>query len=132
MLGRFGAGAGARMERRETEVGFLASLFGKKQVPAVAGNPTATRVADVDEVASDDKSGSTKLLLACSHGDLEGVRRLLAQGANVNLTNKFGATALDVTYSNGDDVRYRSIYAEIAALLRARGAKTNKWTGRTF
>ena len=60
---------------------------------------------------------------------VEGIRTFdaladeLAQGANVNLTNKFGATALDVTYSNGDDVRYRSIYAEIAALLRARGAK---------
>jgi ankyrin repeat protein len=113
-------------------VGFLGSLFGKKQVPPVANSQTATRIADVDEVASDDKSGSTKLILACSHGDLEGVRQLLAQGASVNLTNKFGATALDVTYQNGDDVRYRSIYAEIAALLRARGGKTNKWTGRAL
>ena len=50
----------------------------------------------------------------------------------VNIQNKNGATALDVTYSNGSDLRYRAIYAQIAALLKARGATTNKWTGPRF
>ena len=103
----------------------------KKQVTAGASSQAAPRYAAVDEIAHEG-SGSTKLHLACSHGDVEQVRQLLAQGANVNITNKSGATALDLTYSNGDDVRYRPIYAEIATLLRARGGKTNKWKGAQF
>jgi len=106
-------------------MGILDKLFAKKKAPATP------RVAEVDKIA-DEGSGSTQLILSCSHGDLEGVRKLLSQGANVNIQNKNGATALDVTYSNGSDLRYRAIYAQIAALLKARGATTNKWTGPRF
>jgi len=102
-----------------------------KKVPVTASSQTIPQVSDVDKIVHEG-SGSTQLILACSHGDLEGVRKLLAQGANVNLTNKNGATALDVTYSNGDDIRYRAIYKQIAALLKAKDAKTNKWTGPRF
>jgi hypothetical protein len=85
----------------------------------------------IDQVV-DEGSGSTRLHLACSHGDLEQVRALLSQGADPNVVNMPGATPLDLTYSNGADMRYRAIYAQIAQLLKARGARTAKWRGPTF
>jgi ankyrin repeat protein len=101
-------------------MGFLANPFSKKQVPT-----------DIDRI-NPEQSGCTKLHLACSGGDVEQVRKLLAQGANANILNVNGATALDLAYSNGADGRYRSVYAEIAKLVRAKGGTTNKWDGATF
>jgi len=86
---------------------------------------------DVNKI-EDEGSGSTKLHLACSHGDLEQVRKLLAQGANVNITNKNGATPLDLAYSNGTGGSHHQVFVEIAGLLRSKGGKTNKWTGPIF
>lgn len=87
-------------------------------------------VRPVDRVV-DEGSESTALHLACSHGELEQVRSLLAQGARVDVVNKWGATPLDLTYSNGADSQDRAVYAQIAQLLRARGATALKWSGPT-
>jgi len=88
-------------------------------------------VKPVDRVV-DEGSESTALHLACSHGDLQQVRALLAQGARVDVLNKWGATPLDLTYSNGADSRNQAVYAQIAKLLKARGATAPKWSGPTF
>jgi hypothetical protein len=102
----------------------------EKAAPATAsfGKQAENNVKKVVHEAS----GSTKLHLACSHGEVEEVRKLLAQGSEVNAANKWGATALDLTYSNGARGPHRQIFAEIARLLRAKGGKTNSWTGETF
>jgi ankyrin repeat protein len=112
-------------ERKATVMGLLGSLKGKKRAT------TAPRGSAVNEIIDPDRSGSTKLHLACSHGDVAQVRQLLAQGADVNIPNKWGAMPLDLVYSN-DDVRTHAVYAEIAALLKARGATAAKWKGPRF
>lgn len=106
--------------KKDSEMGFLANLFSKKQVPT-----------DIDRITP-EQSGNTKLHLACSSADVEQVRKLLAQGASVNILNEKGATALDLAYSNGAGGRYRSAYAEIAKLVRAKGGVTKKWHGATL
>jgi hypothetical protein len=99
-------------------MGFLINLFGKKQVSA-----------EIDQV---EGSGDTKLHIACCHGDIEEVRNLLKQGAAVNITNKWGATPLDLAYSNGVGSHHWLIFAEIAQLLKSKGGKKKKWKGKTF
>jgi hypothetical protein len=69
----------------------------------------------------DEASGSTKLHLACSHGDLEQVRTLIAKGANVNGLNKNGV--------GGPNLK---VFTEIASLLKSKGATTKKYTGELF
>jgi hypothetical protein len=101
-------------------MGFLSNLFGKKQGRA-----------EIDQVV-DERSGDTKLHEACEHGAVEEVRNLLKQGAAVNITNKFGATPLDLAYANGVGSKHWRIFAEIAQLLKSKGGKTRKWTGATF
>lgn len=77
-------------------------------------------------------SGSTRLHMACSHGDLDGVRRLLAAGADVNVVNGNGATPLDLTYSNAaQGGPNHAVYVQIAALLRGKGGVAQKWHGTT-
>jgi hypothetical protein len=50
----------------------------------------------------------------------------------VNITNKWGSTALDLTYSNGEGHSEIGVFTEIAKLLRAKGGRAEKWKGATF
>jgi ankyrin repeat protein len=99
---------------------FLKNFFSKKLTPM-----------DVNAIIH-ELSGSTKLHIACCQGNLEEVKFLLSQGADVNTTNKNGATALDLTYSNGRGHSKIIVYAQIAKLLREKGGVTTKWDGPTF
>src|SRR5204863_10135894 len=62
-----------------------------------------------------DAEGNPALLVAALHGNADAVRVLLEAGANVNATNRAGATAL--TYSVSDPTKVR--------LLLRRGANPN-------
>jgi hypothetical protein len=93
--------------------------------------PKISPTQDIDKI-EDERSQSTKLHLACSHGDIEKVKKCLAQGAKVNIVNKFGSTALDLTYCNGVGHPKIKVFEEIASLLRAKGGKTKTWKGATF
>jgi hypothetical protein len=81
------------------------------------------RLAEIDRI-DDEPSGSTKLHIACSSGNINEVRNLLKLGADVNVINKWGATPLDLAYSNGGG-QYKQIYDEIARMLISNGGKTN-------
>lgn len=83
--------------------------------------------AAANEVVS-EASGNTRLHMACSHGDVPEVRRLLAAGANVNATNRGGATPLDLVYSNANCAG-RLAFVQIAQLIRARGGVVHNWRG---
>ena len=85
--------------------------------------------AAANEVA-DPRSGSTRLHLACSHGDVTEVRRLLGAGADVNVLNRGGATPLDLVYSNADCAG-RASFVQIARLVRAQGGEVHNWRGET-
>jgi len=56
-----------------------------------------------------------KLLNACEIGDLEKVKQLLENGADVNAENKYGLTALMYASYNG--------HKEVVELLKSYGAK---------
>ena len=65
--------------------------------------------------ARDTDSGATPLYDAASWGKLEVVKLLLEKGADMNARNQAGKSPLQSAEENG--------FTEIAALLRARGAK---------
>ena len=77
------------------KMGFLDKLFGKKQAPADTDNTDNRNT--IDQII-DQKTGNARLHVACSRGALEQVQILLGHGADVNITNKWGATPLDLTY----------------------------------
>jgi ankyrin repeat protein len=63
--------------------------------------------------------GRTPLMQAAGRGDLEGVRRLLAEGADVNAADAMGFTALFHACYNGDEDRG---YPEVVQALLDAGA----------
>jgi len=65
----------------------------------------------------DAKALGEKLLAALHNGDLKGVEMSLSHGAELNVTDKYGFTALQVARMRGQD--------EIAELLLAKGADPN-------
>jgi hypothetical protein len=103
-------------------MGFLNNLFGKKRSSA-----DIDKFADVNQI-EDESSGSTKLHIACSSGNVQEVKKLLKQGAAVNAPNKWGATPLDLVCSN-NTAQHRQAYSEIASLIIAKGGVTNTWKG---
>lgn len=66
-----------------------------------------------------NETGSCPLHLSVACGDMEGVKDLLAKGADVNIQNQWGATPLDLALSNG--------HQYIAQLLHDMGGVTNNW-----
>jgi ankyrin repeat protein len=77
-------------------------------------DPNQIYIAVVGEIPS---GGSTALLVAARHGDVESTRLLLDGGANVNDTAPDGTSALVIAVHSG--------HRGVAALLLARGANVN-------
>lgn len=92
--------------------------------PARAAD-TQTTGAPANIDAPVNEEGTTALIRAAQYGDTEGVKRLLAAGANVNAAGKTGGTALMNAAANGR--------AEIVNILINAGANVNAATedGRT-
>jgi len=79
------------------------------------------------EQANEHVDGRTRLMLAAFDGNLEAVRLLLLQGADVNARDKDGDTALMFAAFRG--------HAAIVSLLLAHGANVyarakNGWTAK--
>ncbi|HZI20007.1 MAG TPA: ankyrin repeat domain-containing protein [Pyrinomonadaceae bacterium] len=79
------------------------------------------------EEANSNVKGRTPLMLAAFKGDLPAVRRLLAEGADVNARDEVGDTALMFAAFRGHEA--------IVNLLLSRGANVhararNGWTAR--
>ena len=55
------------------------------------------------DLKATDKEGNTALILAAAGGHVENLEKLLAAGADVNLTQIYGRTALMSAASHGQD-----------------------------
>ena len=73
-----------------------------------------------------DEEGRTPLMQAAGRGDLEGVRALLAAGADVNAADSLGFTALFRACYNGDEDRG---YPEVVQALLEAGADKESTIG---
>src|SRR5437764_12406280 len=71
-------------------------------------------LADVECVNEQDAFGNTALMFAAGDGHLEAVQLLVSHGAQVNLSNRVGATALSRAVAKRHE--------RVARLLRSCGA----------
>lgn len=87
----------------------------QSMAPTPATNRQSVAPANID--APVDEHGNTPLMIAARDGDVEGVKHLLAVGANVNAANNYGVTALMRSAGKGNE--------EIVSILINAGASVN-------
>jgi hypothetical protein len=100
----------------------LVTAAGKGDVAAL--NSLLAGGAGPNEVDNSVVKGWTPLMAAAKAGSAEVVEALLKAHANVNATNEYGATALDIAVANHGDS------STVAAMIRAAGG-AGRGQGRT-
>ena len=68
-----------------------------------------------DQLTGPDATGWTSLMFACSNGNLDLVKYLISEGANVNLKAEDGTSALSLAIKDNNE--------EITRILKDKGAK---------
>lgn len=78
-------------------------LFDLVQTQALDRDTLAFLIGRGVDIDAPDPTGQPPLLTAVRAGDLRLAKRLIGAGANVNLTNASGATALEIAEAQGDE-----------------------------
>ena len=101
-----------------TALYILFAYFWRNSKRTAAPKKNVKKIGQKRNVEDTEEEGNTELMRAVSAGDVELIKRLIQQGADVNAVNNGQDTALHLT-SQSDDVNILRILIEAGADLNA-------------